>query len=387
MVSFFYLYSFLHFYLHRFLVAAKHVAADSDVAELTCAVEALDVACRTDVDAPSVVEQLVAADKDVAHKVVAVEASPSISVREVVEDADVTGSLNADAVIASVLDDVATDNLSFTFRHWLTSVHTIAEAGLVLHEDTVVAATYADAVRDDEILVFIATKSDTDAATSAFAFRPKPTAFYYAYIIYIYSVEEVHAKSRGRGAFQDQVVEDGIRQRAYVEGFTVGDVVRRLHLVGIDREVFEAHALDGWEVALLRAFSDEERPVRGAYHLEDGALYGDTLQADAGAPLHGGAEDVFACCKLNGATALGVYLIDKSLKPTRVVPHLRGYKVVGRLISGSMKSDDEEQKEKKPPTSLDMKTLYVQGSKLCWFSVRIYIYSVTSTKDKQKKLP
>lgn len=177
MVSFFYLYSFWHLYLHRLLVAAKHVAADGDVAELTCAVEALDVACRTDIDAPSVVEELVAADKDVAHKVVAVEASPSISVREVVEDADVACSLNADAVVASVLDDVATDNLSLTFRHWLTSVHAVAEARLVLHEDAVVAATYADAVRDDEVFVVIATKSDADAAASAFAFRPQPSTF------------------------------------------------------------------------------------------------------------------------------------------------------------------------------------------------------------------
>ena len=65
-------------------------------------------------------------------------------------------------------------------------------------------------------------------------------------------------------------------------------------------------------------------------------------------------------------------------------PTLRGYKVVGRLVYGSMTSADEKQKEKKAPTTLDMERLYVQNSEFCWFSVRNYIYSVTSTKDKQK---
>lgn len=52
-----------------------------------------------------------------------------------------------------------------------------------------------------------------------------------------------------------------------------------------------------------------------------------------------------------------------------------------------MTSADEKQKEKKAPTTLDMERLYVQNSEFCWFSVRNYIYSVTSSKDRQKKLP
>ena len=253
---------------------------NGDVAKLACAVEALDVACRTDVDAPAVVEKLVAADEDLAHEVVAVEACACIAIGEIVEDADVTCSLNADAVIATILDDIAFDDLPFAFGHRFTSVYAVSEARLVFNKDAVVAATHTDAVRDDEVLVFITSKANADAAAAAFAFRPQTAAFYHAYIIYYNAIEEVHAKRGGRSAAKNEVVEDGIRQRAYVEGFTVGDVVGRLHVVGIDREVFEAYALDGREVALLGAFADEERPIRRANHLEDSALHGNTLQAD-----------------------------------------------------------------------------------------------------------
>ena len=104
--------------MRRCLISPKHIALYGDVAELPNAVEAIHVACRTDVYAPAIVEQLVAAYQDIAHEVVRVEACSGIIVGEVVEDADVTCSLYADAVIATVLDDVAADDLSLAFCHW-----------------------------------------------------------------------------------------------------------------------------------------------------------------------------------------------------------------------------------------------------------------------------
>ena len=125
-----------------------------------------------EVPAPAVVEQLVAADEGVAHEVVAVEACSCVAVGEVVEDADVARSLDADAVVAAILDDVAADDLPFAFSHRLPPVHAVSEARLVLDEDAVVAAAHADAVRDDEVLVLISAQADADAAASALAFRP-----------------------------------------------------------------------------------------------------------------------------------------------------------------------------------------------------------------------
>lgn len=62
------------------MIASEDVPLNGDVAELACSVEALDVACRTDVDAPAVVEQLVTADEDIAHEVVTIEAGSCIAV-------------------------------------------------------------------------------------------------------------------------------------------------------------------------------------------------------------------------------------------------------------------------------------------------------------------
>ena len=285
--------------MRRCLISPKHIALYGDVAELPNAVEAIHVACRTDVYAPAIVEQLVAAYQDIAHEVVRVEACSSIIVGEVVEDADVTCSLYADAVIATVLDDVAADDLSLAFCHWRASVHTVSETRLVFYEDAIVAATHADAVRYDEVLVLIASQSDADAAATTLPRSPVASALYHAYIIYYNAIEEVYSESSGRSATKHEVVEDSILDGAYVEGLTVGGVGGRLHLVAIDGKVFEADALDGWEVALLRAFSDEERPVARANHLENGALHRDTLQRDARTPMDGGAEDVLAGSKLN----------------------------------------------------------------------------------------
>ena len=338
-------------YPHGFLVAFQDIALNGDVAELSCAVEALDVACRTDVNAPAVVEELVAANKNITHEVVAVEASPCIAIGEIVEDANVAGTLNADAVTPSVLNNVASDDLSLAFGHRLTSIHTIPEARLVFHENAVVAAIYTDAVRYDEVLILVASQSYAYAAASALAFRPQATTLYHAYIIYIYTIEEVNTKGCGWSAAKDKVVKDSIRQRADVESLAVGDIVLGLHIVGINREMLEAHTLDGREVALLCAFADEERPVRRANHLEDGALHRDTLQTNLRTPLYRGTENILACGKLNGAAALSMDFIYKSLQALRIVPHLGGYKIIRCLINGSMKLTDEEQKEQKPSTS------------------------------------
>ena len=262
------------------LIAAKDVSLYGYVAEFSYAIEALHIAGRADVDAPAVVEQLVATDENVAHEVVAIEASPGIAIGEVIKDADVPRTLYADAVVAAVLHDVALDDLSLALRHWCTSVHAVAEARLVFYEDTVVATAHTDAVRDDEVLVLIASQPNAYAAAAALAFRPVAPALYHAHIVYQYTIEEVNAQSCCGSAPQDEVVENSICQGAYVEGFAVGDVGGGLHFVGIDREVFEAHTFDGREVALLGALADEKRPVGGANHLEHGALHRDTLQAD-----------------------------------------------------------------------------------------------------------
>ena len=295
------------------MVASQHVALDGNVAELSCAIETLHVAGRADVDAPTVVEQLVAADENIAHEVVAVETCPSIAVGEVVEDADVACSLYADAVISAVLDDIAPDDLSLAFRHWCTPVHAVAEARLVFHEDAIVAAAHTNAVRYDEVLVLVAPQPDAYAAASALAFRPQPAAFYHAYIINKYSVQEIYAKGCGWCASQDEVVEDGICQRTDVEGLAVGNVVLGIHPVGIDSEVLETHTLDGWEIALLGAFADEERPVRRANHLEDSTLRRNALQTHARPPFDGRAEDVFASRELDDAATFGVNFVNQSL--------------------------------------------------------------------------
>ena len=154
------------------MIASEDVPLNGDVAELACSVEALDVACRTDVDAPAVVEQLVTADEDIAHEVVTIEAGSSIAVGQVVEDADMSGSLNAYAMVAAVPDDVTSNDLSFSFGHRLTSVYSVSEARLVFYEDAIVATIHADTVCYDEVLVIVATKSDADAATATFSFRP-----------------------------------------------------------------------------------------------------------------------------------------------------------------------------------------------------------------------
>ena len=243
------------------------------VVELSYAIETLHIAGRADVDTPAVVEQLVAADEDVAHKIVAVESCSRVAVGEVVEDADVAGTLYADAVITAVFDNIAPDDLSFAFGHRSPSVHSVSKTRLVFDENAVVAATYADAVRYDEVLVLVTAQPDANTAAAALAFRPIASALYHAYIIYQYSIEEVNAESCGGCATQYEVIEDSIRQRTYVESFTIGGVGGWFHLVAIDREVFEAHTLNSGEVALLRTFSDEKRPVAGTYHLEHGTLY------------------------------------------------------------------------------------------------------------------
>lgn len=211
-------------YQHFFLVSPQDVVLDGDVPELACTIETLHVTCGTDVDAPAVVQQLVAADEDIAHEVVAIEASPSIAVGEVVQNADVACALYADAVIAPILHDVAPDDLSLALCHRCPSVHTVAKARLVFYEDAVVATPHTDAVRDDEVLVLIASQSYAYAATATFAFRPVASAFYHTHIVYQYTIEEVHTKCCGWSATQDEVVEDGIRQWSNVESLAVRNV-------------------------------------------------------------------------------------------------------------------------------------------------------------------
>ena len=240
------------------MIAAKDVSLYGYVAEFSYAIEALHIAGRADVDAPAVVEQLVAADEDVAHKVVAVESCSRVAVGEVVEDADVAGALYADAVITAVLDDIASDDLSFALGHRSPSVHTVSKTRLVFYENAVVAATHADAVGYDEVLVLVTAQSDADTAAASFAFRPIASTLYHPNIIYQYTIEEVNAESCGRRTTQYKVIEDSIRQRTDIESFTIGGVGGWLHLVAIDREVFEAHTLDCREVALLRTFADEK---------------------------------------------------------------------------------------------------------------------------------
>ena len=110
------------------MVSSEHVVLDGDIAELSGAIETFYVAGRADVDAPVVVEQLVAADEYVAHEVVSVESSSGVAVGEIVQYADVTGTLYADAVIATVLYDIASDDLSLALRHWCASVCSVSKA-------------------------------------------------------------------------------------------------------------------------------------------------------------------------------------------------------------------------------------------------------------------
>ena len=333
-ISFSHLHTFWNVYLCWHLIASEHISLYGDVAELANAVEASDVACRTDVDAPAIVEQLVAADEDVAHEVVAVETRSSVAVGEVVEDADVTSSLNADAVISAVLHDVSADDLPLAFSHRIASVRSVSEARLVLDENAVVAATHTDAVGYDEVLVVVATQPDADAAASAFAFSPVPTTFYHANIIYKYAIEEIDAKRGCRRATQHEVVEDSVRKWSDVEGFAIGGVGGRLHAVSIDGEMLETNALDGREVALLRALAHKERPIARANHLQNGALHGDALHTNLRAPMNGRAEDVFSCSQLNRSAAFGVHFIDKSLESLRVVPHLRSHEILCGFVNG-----------------------------------------------------